>query len=607
MLKIFTAILFFLICFGVSAQYNENDNQLANQYFNNKEFDKASVYYKKLFDETKTKVYLDFYVKCLIELKDFEIAEKVLKKEIKRNPSTVNLYVELGFLYKIQGNLQDATEQYDKAIKKMSYDQNQIVGLANSFIIKQEYEYAEKTYTEGAKQMRGFYNFNLELASVYLLQRNYQKMVNEYLDVLENQPTFLEQIQNLLQQYIFSELDSNQNVLLKQNILKRVRKSPEKIVFSELLIWLYIQERDFANAVLQAKALDKRNKEDGDRLIEIGNLATTNQYYDEAISAYKYVIDKGEDYPFYVEAQNQYLNTLYKKIIDDSTNVKKNIIELENIYITTLNKLGENKYTLLIVENLSHIQTFYLDKGKEASERLIKMLENKNLTKDEISGCKLELADILLFMGNVWEATLYYAQVQFSNENSPIGYEAKYRIAKIAYYTGDFKWAQAQLSVLKASTSKLIANDAFQISFLISENTLEDTSGEALKMLGKAEYLVFQNKDSIALLILDTINNKFAYNSILPDVLYEKAEIMKKAGNFVKASEFLEGIIKSYSNSILVDDALFDLAELYEKKLNNKDKAKELYNELFTKYPGSIYSAEARARYRLLRGDKLIN
>ncbi len=57
------------------------------------------------------------------------------------------------------------------------------------------------------------------------------------------------------------------------------------------------------------------------------------------------------------------------------------------------------------------------------------------------------------------------------------------------------------------------------------------------------------------------------------------------------------------ADDILVDDAFFLQGEIYERQLGQKDKAMEIYREFLNKYPGSVYAAEARKRYRLLRGD----
>ena len=56
---------------------------------------------------------------------------------------------------------------------------------------------------------------------------------------------------------------------------------------------------------------------------------------------------------------------------------------------------------------------------------------------------------------------------------------------------------------------------------------------------------------------------------------------------------------------MLADDALFTTAKIYQEKFNNKEKAMELYREVLQKYPGSIYGAEARKRFRNLRGDTI--
>lgn len=54
---------------------------------------------------------------------------------------------------------------------------------------------------------------------------------------------------------------------------------------------------------------------------------------------------------------------------------------------------------------------------------------------------------------------------------------------------------------------------------------------------------------------------------------------------------------------ILADDAFFTIAEIYERQLMDKNKAMEQYQNLMVQFPGSVYVAEARKRFRELRGD----
>ncbi len=50
--------------------------------------------------------------------------------------------------------------------------------------------------------------------------------------------------------------------------------------------------------------------------------------------------------------------------------------------------------------------------------------------------------------------------------------------------------------------------------------------------------------------------------------------------------------------------ALSETIELLED-ISDLEKAKKLYEDLLTKYPGSLYTVEARKRFRKMRGDTL--
>ena len=67
-------------------------------------------------------------------------------------------------------------------------------------------------------------------------------------------------------------------------------------------------------------------------------------------------------------------------------------------------------------------------------------------------------------------------------KNDPLGHLAKFKNAQVYYFSGEYDWCQAQLDVLKASTSKLIANDALELSVLITDNYNMDTSETAMKL-----------------------------------------------------------------------------------------------------------------------------
>ena len=107
----------------------------------------------------------------------------------------------------------------------------------------------------------------------------------------------------------------------------------------------------------------------------------------------------------------------------------------------------------------------------------------------------MALADILVLDEKFNQALIYFSQVQNLVENDVVAQMARFKVAKTSYYKGDFDWATIQLDVLKSATSQLIANDAMELSLLISENSLEDSTRTALKLYARADLLAFQEKD----------------------------------------------------------------------------------------------------------------
>lgn len=598
------AILFliFFITGSLRAQ-NKSESDLASFYMQKGEYDKAIVLYEKLYNKTPTNNIYQEYLKCLFILDDFDKAEKLIKKQIKKFPENSKLFVDLGYVYKSLNQPERSVQQYDKSIKLLPARQEEVIELANAFIAKNELDYAIATYIKGQRLLKDYYSFHFELAEVYFLKQDFPRMLEEYLDVLLESDIYIQSIQNVLQDKFASDPADKRNELLKILLLKRIQKYPDKYIFSELLLWHLVQQKDFESAFIQAKALDKRLKEDGSRLITLAKVSASNENYDVSIKSYQYVIDKGVYSPYYLTARIELLNTINKKLTKSNSFTESELANLEKDYLATLAELGKNTNTAPLIRGLAHLQAFYLNKVDEAIKFLEEAISFPMLKPQIKAECKLELGDVYLIKGEVWEATLLYSQVDKEFKHDPLGQEAKYRNAKLSYYRGDFKWAQAQLDILKSATSQLIANDALALSLLISDNMGLDSSIEALALYAKADLLSFQNKNNVAFEMLDSIIIKFPTHVILDEVLYKKAEIKKKQGQNEEAAGLLEKIIINYSFDILADDALFNLAELNEKKFKNSGKAMELYQELLTKYPGSSYVVEARKRYRILRGD----
>jgi len=598
--------LFFLALSSTVARAQDKDRALADQYMNTGEFEKAAVIYDKLVDKDPFGVYPSYY-RCLISMHAYDKAEKLVRRQIKKQEGNLSLFVDLGQVYELLDQPDKAKQQYEKAIKMLQPDQQQILTLANGFSSKQQWDYALQTYQEGKKLMRGAYAFHFEMAEMYFQKGDFAGMTDEYLGAVDDNPEYMQSVQNMLQARMANDPDGSRNEQVRVSLLRRIQRNPDRTEFSEMLIWMLIQQKDFDAAFIQAKALDKRKKEDGSRLISLAQLSASNLNYDVAIKCYQAVIEKGKNNPYYITARMELLNTINRKITEGGNYTSTDLLNLEKDYLVTLDELGRNASTASLIRGLSHLQVFYLNKEVEATENLEAAIEYPGISAMTKAECKLELGDIYLFTDNVWDSGLLYSQVDKSFKNDPIGQEAKYRNARLDYFRGDFTWAQAQLDVLKSATSQLIANDALSLSLLISDNMDADSgaTNDALLLFSKADLLTYRKKDDEALLVFDSVLTQFPGHSLTDDAWFRESQIMDRKKNFGQEDTLLADIVSKYPDDILADDALFTRAALQENKLNNKQKAMELYQDLLTKYPGSLFVVQARQRYRALRGDVL--
>jgi len=480
---------------------------------------------------------------------------------------------------------------------------HEIKQIANAFYLRGQLEYAIKTYQRGKILMQGEYTFDIELAGMYEKNGNYREMVETYIDHLSMVPEAREDIQNRLQTAMARDIEDNLPNILREELLIRYQETPEEVSLNELLLWLSIQQKDFPFAVVQARSLDRRFKEDGYRVLNVAGLALVNKDFDAALEAYEYIMGKGKDAPLYLNGLIGFLETRYQQINRNIVIADDEMLELESAYQEAIGEFGVRQETMQLLRDLAHIQAFHLNEEGEAIRNLNLAIAVPGPESISRARCKLELADIYLFQGEVWEATLLYSQVEKAFKNEPIGHLAKLKNARLTYYIGEFAWAKAQLDVLKAATSKLIANDALELSLHIADNIEADSSYAGLRLYAKAELLQYQNKYDEAFVTLDSINLLTAWHPLFDEVLYRKAEIRIHQGDYREADSLLHQITISYPGDILGDDALYRRAQIHEEIFIDEEKAMELYQELLIQYPGSVYTIDARRKFRALRGD----
>jgi tetratricopeptide (TPR) repeat protein len=584
------------------------DEQLAAQYYSSGEYDKAVVYYEKLYNKNPIALYYNYYLNCLLFTKNYRKAEKLVGKQIKNYPSDLRLRVDQGRIYTAQNDPEKAKKEYREAIAAIDKNTRAIdvIELSNAFQGINELDFAIESLKRGRKELAPNYTFNEELAAIYLVQKDYIGMVNECLDLVAIDARGNQQrMQNRFQTWMDGDAEEKIEPILKTELLHRSQKEPDQLVWAEMLMWLFVQQKDFRAAMVQAKAIDKRTSGQGFQVMELSETAISNREYDAAMVGYDYVIGLGVKSGYYEKARIDRNKARLQQITGMANYTQNDLLQLETDMKTVLTELGKSIRTVDLMRSLAHLQAFYLFNTSDAVQLLEEAITLAAVDQQEQANCKLELGDVLLLDGQVWEASLRYSQVEKVFKNESIGQEAKYRNAKVAFYMGDFEWSQVQLNVLKGSTEKLIANDAMYLSILITDNFALDSNPEPLMLFANADLMLFQNRYDRATLYLDSINQRYPAHSLGDDVLFLRYRIAFRQQKWIEAAEFLQLLLQNYSQDVLGDDAQFRMAELYDYHLNDKDKAMQLYQELLTKFPGSLYVVDARKQFRNLRGDKL--
>ncbi|MER2997426.1 tetratricopeptide repeat protein [Pontibacter populi] len=575
------------------------DLELAREYFSKGEYQKAAALYEKLVEDKRlfSLTYPD-YLKTLLALRDYKEAEKLVKRTIKQNPGNYNFEVDLGMVYQAAGDKSGAEKHFSKIIQQMSPEAT--VAVASAFIQNELYDYAEKAYLRGRELSKNPLENNRPLIALYSYRQKNEALIPEVLNLLQENETEVGYVQNMLQNSVRDEKTQD---ALEKELIMRVQQNPDKLAYSELLIWLYVQRLDFYGALMQARAVDKRTRSGGSRVMELGAISARNKDYSSAIEAYEYIISEYPEGPYYLVARQRLINAREEQVQNTFPVDQEKIRALIADYNALLTEVGRSASTVEVLQHMANLYAFYLDDKAKAIELLQEAIAMPRANANLVAESKLTLGDIYVLKGEPWEATLLYSQVEKSHKDTPIGYDAKLRNARLSYYKGDFELAQAHLDILKLATSREIANDAMDLGLLITDNTGLDTSTTAMEEYAAIELLVFQNKLQQALTSLDGMLKKYPGHSLTDEIYFQKAGIQERMGNFTEAVASLQHIVGNPQYDILSDDALFKMAYIYEENLKDTTKAQELYNDLLKKHQGSIFVAEARKRFRKLRGD----
>lgn len=570
------------------------NEQLAQNYFDRGEFEKAMVIYDELLKvQPNNYQYFQKQVACYQQLKEYAKAEEMIRNRIDRFKQNT-LYVELGYNYQLQKDTDKANKNYQKALDIVKENPNNVYGVASLFEQKVLLEQALKAYELGIAGNPNF-NFDYQIALLQGQLGNMELMVDKLLDYAYRNPQNLALVQNQLARFMMEDTQETFNGNLRKALLIRTQKTQD-IFWNQFLSWFFVQQKEYGKAFIQEKAIFKRSPDNFYTIIHLAKLAVQEQENETAKEILDFILLNTQDLDLQMEAHYQLV------VMDIDKATPKEYPAIQEKLNLLLKQYGISPYSLRLQILKAHFDAFYLKQFETAQQTLTKALDLplNNYQKAEV---KMELADVLLLGEKFNQAIIYYAQIEDDLKNDEIGHEASLKMAKASYFKGDFDWAQQQFKVLKASSSQLIANDALELFLLINDHTTQDSTRVALKKFAKADFLLYQNKMDEALNGFRSLLKEHKGQSVEDETLLKIGKILEEKKEYAEALKVYQEIIDKHAEGIYVDEALFFSAEIYRKEIPDVEKAKALYEKVIFNHQDSIYYVDARNNYRKLRGD----
>lgn len=622
-------VIGFLLWFGSStliAQPLPADNKdpnyaLAHLLFEKNEFAKATLLFEDLVDvypsDENTQ---QRYLQCLVKLGDQDKAIKWIKKKIKKSPQPLPWVIDECWVNTTYPDGPEKAKHNDRAgellnliidqLKPNAWAQmgNMHVFAANRFEYHGLKDQAIAVLVAAEEVLGDVPEISNELALLYMETGNREKGLEKYTNMMLAGLPF-ETVKPVFESHVTDSLDY---VIMQRLLLKKIQEYPEITALSEGLKWTFLKQENWSSAFLYTRSLDKRLKENGTRVFELGQLCQSNKQFNIAIQCFEYCINLKESCFDLPACQSALIDVTYEKTILANPDVNT-IIALRNRMREFELAYGPQEATLNNALKLSQLLVRFdslfrtsspENSGYTEAEKLLRnyLNEGSYLKKNSLAKVKMALGDVLVAAGDVWTSELLYAQVEKDFKEEEMGQFAKFKRAELSYYRGDFDWASMQLDVLKSATTQLISNDAMELALVIIDNLGIDSNYQALKWYGQALLYEKQHQHPKSWTYLDSIVTNYPGHALSDEVLFVKARIRKDQGQYAQAAALLETLSLAFHFDILADNALYQLGMLYAYQLNDQEKAKLAFETLIEKYGSSVYLVDARREFRKIRG-----
>ncbi len=605
--KIKIIVILFLLIFSpkIFAQQTNVFNQirLAQTYRSIGQLNKAKTILSDLYKNNKNNIALyNELNKILIQLKDYNTSEKIIKERLNIEPKNISLYGDLGTTYFLKGKEKKAKEVWLKGISTNPESAFAYRTIANYMIQNRAIEDAIEVLKKGNKISKNHTLFAYDLANLYSITMKFENATEEYCNILLEKPKQIGIVKNRILAYIHS----NGAVKPTLEVVEDFYNDYDKPIFLELLADLYLKTNKIEKAFSTYTRLENETTKNGSKLYRFAQIAYRSGYNKISAKAFQVIIENYKSsslisgakigYAKALEAdinkQNNNSNDAWKPL---KLNIKANSKEIYqgiiSAYMEIIKEYPNNKIGEEAEYRIGKIYLDYLkqpDKAKDIFTKIVTLDNNKHFTNLS----KFELSKISILNNNFSAAKKYLEQIlENSRSEKELKSKTKFLLAKINTWQGKFENAIKLLNEIKQNPKDKNTNDALELSLIL--NTFKSDSTN-LKKYFYADNLVMQNKFKKALTIYREIaENKNLF--ILKDfAALNYAKLLIALNKYKETVIFLNKILNCDEANIYKDKFLFLLGIDFYYGLHKPNEAKKNLTKLLENYPTSLYYNKSR-------------
>ncbi|MEJ2194706.1 MAG: tetratricopeptide repeat protein [Ignavibacteriaceae bacterium] len=492
-------LLSFFISMLVFAQ---NNNQLmtklslAESYERSGDLVNAANIYEELYQiDPQNNLYFESLNRIYVSLKNYAASINLIETEISLRPKDINLYGLLGSTYYLLGNEEKAYQVWDEPFTFLEPNPVFYRVIANYAIERRAFEKAIEIYTKGKEIAEDKTIFSYDLALLYSITMQFEKAAEEYCFILMLNPAQLETVETKI------IASSNKPNALKATIVVVERfASEDNLSIMYLLARLYVENKDFEKAYELYLELDNKQSKQGMELYGFAEFLYREDNYSLSGLVYKKIIELYPNAQLIPSAKLGYAKSMEATLMEEYSKqlpIWKPYFEAipfestdVEVVIDAFTEVSElYNHTEAAYEALLRIGIlkFYLQgKQDEAKKYFNKIIEEAPLSRSSFEAYT-ELGEIAIINGNLAEAERNFTQITvLAKVNINQINDAKYRLARIKLYLGEFDQARALLSDVMKDLKDNNANDALELSLIL--NTSKNDSSN-LMIFAKGEFL----------------------------------------------------------------------------------------------------------------------